>query len=131
MKAEVVLALGSYGADPSSQPELMASPSARLGRASGGRGGTRPPVRSCCSQSKILPGDLGGLLTTSACNPTFSRPVETVSPPSSILMLKVHPDADCDDRTTLAFEEVDRKSYLGGGDPQTGSWGIRRSGRRA
>ena len=41
-------------------------------------------MRSCCSQSKILPGVLGGLRITSACHSMFRHPVETVSPPSHL-----------------------------------------------
>jgi len=76
-KAEVILALGSYGADRSSQPGLMASHPPAPGEQAGEGAATRPPVRSCCSQLKSSPGVLRGLPTTSACNPAFSRPVET------------------------------------------------------
>ena len=54
-KAEVILALGSYGADRSSQPGLMASHPPAPGEQAGEGAATRPPVRSCCSQSKLLP----------------------------------------------------------------------------
>ena len=83
--AEVILALRSYGADLSSQPGLMASHPPAPGEQTGEGAAIRQPVRSCCSQSKVLPGVLRGLLTTSARHSTFLRPVETVSPPMSFL----------------------------------------------